>query len=100
MSLFIARSTAIAARALDGEMIIMSVSDSRLFTLNEIATEIWQAADGRTPLSDIVEHKICANFEVDQETAYADAESLCRDLASEGILLVSEQPIESAAPGQ
>ncbi len=96
MSMYIARASSVAARALDDETIIMSVRDSSLFTLNAVATEIWQAADGRTPLADIVRDRICKLFEVEQETALADAESLCRDLASHGILIVSDEPIETA----
>lgn len=96
MSMYIAKSRSIAARALDGEMVIMSTSDSMLFTLNEVATEIWLAADGRTPLSQIVQDKVCAKFEAEPEAAYADAEDLCRRLADHGILLISDQPIESA----
>ena len=53
-SKYIARSSAIAARKLGDEMIIMSALNSTLFTLNPVATVIWQAADGRTPLSEIV----------------------------------------------
>lgn len=93
--MYIARSRSIAARALDGEMVIMSTSDSMLFTLNEVATEIWLAADGRTPLSQIVQDKVCARFEVEPEAAYADAEDLCRRLAEHGILAISDRPIDS-----
>lgn len=96
MSMYIAQSRSIAARAIDGEMVIMSISDSRLFTLNEVATEIWLAADGRTPLSQIVQDKVCVKFETGPEAAYADAEDLCRRLAEHGILAISDQPIESA----
>lgn len=99
MSLYVARSSAVAARPLGDEMIIMSTRDSMLFTLNEVAREIWQAADGRTPLSDIVEKKICAKFDTEAAPAYADAETLCRDLASAGILLLSDQPFELARGG-
>ena len=95
MSVYVVRSSAIAARVLDSEMIIMS-TNSRLFTLNEVATEIWQAADGRTPLAQIVREKVCAKFEVEPEEAYADSERLCRGLAEHGILIVSDQPIEAA----
>ena len=41
---YIARSSAIAARMLAGEMMIMNSADSTFFTLNEVATVIWQAA--------------------------------------------------------
>ena len=92
---YIARSSAIAARRLGDEMIVMSALDSTLFTLNEVATAIWQAADGRTPLSDIVSGTVCREFDVEPEIAYRDAETLVDDLAGHGILLVSEEPIPS-----
>jgi hypothetical protein len=76
-------------------MMIMSAVDSTFFTLNEIATVIWQAADGRTPLSDIVARKICREFEVDPAEAGHDAEQFVNDLSLHGILVVSEQPIPS-----
>ena len=92
-SVYVARATEIAARALGGEMMIMSARDSTLFTLNEVATTIWQAADGRTPLSEIVESKVCTEFEIAPEQAFEDAESFVRELAGHGVLLVSDQPI-------
>jgi hypothetical protein len=79
-------------------MMIMSAVDSTFFTLNEVATMIWQAADGRTPLSDIVTGKICPEFEVDAEQAGRDAEQFVNDLSQHGILLVSEQPIAASPP--
>jgi len=93
---YIAPSRSIAARRLGDEMVIMSAVDSTLFTLNPVATALWQAADGRTPLSEIVAGTICREFEVEPELAYRDAEALVNDLAGHGILLVSEEPIASA----
>ena len=95
---YIARSSAIAARLIGGEMMIMSAVDSTFFTLNEVATLIWQAADGRTPLSDIVASKICPEFDVDPEQAGRDVEQFVDDLSQHGILIVSEQPITSSSP--
>jgi hypothetical protein len=77
-------------------MMIMSTADSTFFTLNEVATMIWQAADGRTRLSDIVARKICPEFEVDPDRAGRDAEQFVNDLSRHGILLVSEEPITSS----
>src|ERR1700719_2176251 len=92
---YIARSSAIAARLIGGEMMIMSAVDSTFFTLNEVATVIWQAADGRTPLSDIVGGKICPDFDVDPSQAARDAEQFVSELSQHGILTVSEHPIAS-----
>jgi hypothetical protein len=92
---YIARSSAIAARLLGGEMMVMSAADSTFFTLNEVATVIWQAADGHTPLSEIVTNKICTEFDVEQERAQRGAEHFVDELSQHGILLVSDQPLNS-----
>ena len=91
--LYVARSPRIAARKLGEEMLVMSGQGSTLFTLNPTATILWQAADGATPLEEIVERRICSEFEVKPEEAMRDAEALAEDLAKHGILLISEQPI-------
>jgi Coenzyme PQQ synthesis protein D (PqqD) len=96
---YIARSTAIAARMLGGEMMIMSAVDSTFFTLNEVATVIWQSADGRTPLSEIVERRICEEFEIEPDVARRDAEQFVSELSQHGILVVSPEPIQEAKPG-
>jgi len=90
---YVARSKKVAARMLGGEMMIMSAVDSTLFSLNETASAIWQAADGETPLHEIVERVTCAQFDVALEEALKDAEDFARELAAHGILLVSDQPI-------
>jgi hypothetical protein len=90
---YIARSSAIAARMLGGEMMVMSTTDSTFFTLNEVATAIWQAADGYTALSEIVANKICQEFDVDQERAQRGADHFVDELSRHGILQVSEHPL-------
>jgi len=93
--LYVARNTRVAARNLDGEMMIMSGKDSTLFTLNKTATIIWQSADGATPLDEIVGRRICPKYEVEPAAALQDAETLARQLAAHDILDVSESPILS-----
>ncbi len=94
--IYVARSPRIAARMLGEEMLVMSGHDSTLFTLNPTAAILWQAADGATPLDEIVERRICSEFEVKPEEAMRDAEALAEDLAKHGILLVSDQPIATS----
>jgi Coenzyme PQQ synthesis protein D (PqqD) len=83
-----------------GEMMIMSAADSTFFTLNEVATSIWQAADGCTPLAEIVSSKICSEFDVDPDQAGPDVEQFVSDLSQHGILLVSDQPIPLPPPAE
>lgn len=97
--LYVSRSKRVAARSLDGEMMIMSGRDSTLFTLNRTATIIWQAADGTTSLEEIVEQKICPEFEVEHSEALQDAETLAHELAHHGILEVSDEPISQTQSG-
>jgi len=92
-SRYVARSTAIAARALGDETMVMSATNSTLFTLNEAASVIWQAADGVTPLDQIVATKICTQYDIAPELALKDAETLVEDLAAHGILVVSDKPL-------
>ncbi|HYX69544.1 MAG TPA: PqqD family protein [Terriglobales bacterium] len=94
---YVARSRAIAARALGDEMMVMSAADSTLFTLNEVAMVIWEAADGVTPLDEIVRNQVCGQYQVAEAEALKDAEELIEGLAAHGLMLVSDQPL--AGPG-
>ncbi len=96
---YIARSARIAARQLGDEMMIMSAVDSKFFTLNPVAATVWLAADGQTPLGEIVTQRVCQEFEVSAEEALRDAETFVNDLSQHGILLVSDQPIATNAAG-
>lgn len=88
---YVTRSNAIASRVLGDETIIMSTADSTIFMLNPTGSVIWEAADGKTPLSRIVTEKVCAEFDVTVEQASADAKEFVEQLAQHGILLVSDR---------
>ncbi len=95
---YVARSTAIAARVLGDETMVMSATNSTLFTLDEIATVIWESADGATPLEEIVSKKICTQYDITPEIALKDAEGLVEELAEHGLVLLSDKPIVRSAP--
>jgi Coenzyme PQQ synthesis protein D (PqqD) len=95
--LYVARSREVAARKLGDEMMIMSGRDSTLFTLDEVATIIWESADGSRTLDEIVELRILPQFDVEHARAVQDAEELAKALAQRGILVVSREPILNAS---
>lgn len=97
-ALYVSRADHIAARMLGGEMMIMSAADSSLYVLNETASIIWQAADGMTPLSETVADKVCAEFDVAPDVALVDAVALVKDLASHGILVISDRSKKEKRP--
>jgi hypothetical protein len=90
---YAARSSKVAYRELDGKMVIMSALDSTLYSLDDVATAIWKALDGITPLGEIIERKLCADYDVAPEIAAPDVESFLEELAGRGILLLSDEPI-------
>ena len=92
---YIAKSPMTASRELGGETIIMSAVNSTLFTLNDVASLIWKSADGATLLQDIVENKVCAEFDVEPSVALIDAERLVSELAEHGLLLITDHPAKA-----
>ena len=89
---FVSRAERLAARRVAGEMVILSADDSSLYVLNELGTILWEAADGRTPLREIVGRHICAEFDVDIDTGLHDAVEFLDRLASHGIVELSSAP--------
>lgn len=96
-AVYVARAKEVAARMIGGEMMVLSARDSKLFSLNETAAAIWQAADGKTPLSEIVDHSLCEGYDVDRAVAARDAQELVDDLVVHGILKVSDTPMEETS---
>lgn len=92
------RTSKVAARRIGDEMLIMTAQESAVFSLNETAALLWEAADGRTPLAQIVEREICTRFETDPETALADARQTLQGLAELGIIEASLEPIAAENP--
>ena len=91
--MYLTQSPDIAARTLGEDTVIMSTLDSTIFMLNSVGTAIWNAADGATPLEQIVHERVCAEFNVDGEQAFADAREFVDELAQHGILRISDAPI-------
>jgi len=81
-------------------MMVMNSTDSTFFTLNEVATAIFQAADGRTPLRDIVRDRICEQFDVDIEQAQTDAEQFVAELSATGFFWFRVSPCRPIQPGR
>jgi hypothetical protein len=90
--MYLAQSSDIASRTLGEDTVIMSTLDSTVFMLNSVGTAIWNAADGATPLSRIIQERVCAEFDVTDDQAFADAKEFIDELSKHGILLISETP--------
>ena len=82
-----------AYRIIDGEAVVVNLKDSTFHTLNPVATLIWEKADGQLKAKQIIE-KICQEFEVDWDTAERDCLEFLGKLASKGMIVLSQNPME------
>ena len=90
---YLTQSADIAARTLGEDTVIMSTLDSTIFLLNSVGTAIWNAADGATPLSRIIEERVCSEYDVTGDQAFADAKEFIDKLVKHGILSISDAPV-------
>ena len=75
-----------AARVVDGLAFVITPDDNKLHTLNEQATLLWQLA--AHPLgAEAAAGALMMIYEVDAETALADAAAWLEDFASRDILV-------------
>jgi hypothetical protein len=91
--MYLTQSADIASRTIGDDTLIMSTLDSTIFMLNSVGTAIWNSADGATPLSRIVQEKVCSEFDVSNEQALADAGKFVDELVKHGILSLSDTPV-------
>jgi hypothetical protein len=91
--MYLTQSADIASRTIGDDTIIMSTQDSTVFMLNSVGTAIWNAADGATPLSRIIQERVCQEFDVSDEQALADAMEFVDKLVKHGILSISDAPV-------
>ena len=82
-----------AHRIIDGEAVVVNLTDSTFHTLNPVATFIWQQADGQTSVKEIAQ-KVCQEFEADRDTAEKDCLEFIRKLVDKDMLILSPHPLE------
>lgn len=77
----------IAARQYGEQAVVVALDAQQVLSLNEVATFLWNHADGRT-----VEELwtvLSETYEVDAEEAEADVRALLEELRSFGVLEIS-----------
>ena len=89
---YISRADALSWRIIDGEAVILS-GGKYLHILNRVATQIWESADGKTRLRDIVS-RICERFEVDWDTAQHDVMIFIPQLQTKELIIITQDKDE------
>jgi len=82
-----------AYRVINGEAVVVNLKESTFHTFNPVATFIWEQADGRIKVVQMIE-RICQEFEVDWDTAEKDCLEFLGELISKGLVVLSRNPLE------
>lgn len=81
----------IAAKVLDGEAIIINLSNGVYYSMDKVGGVLWEMiAEGRS-----VEEMVAAiigRYQVPPEQAHVDVERLAAELIQENLVFVSDQP--------
>ena len=80
------RNPQTAGRVIDGQAFIVTPDDNKLHTLNGAATQLWVLAASALTADDAAT-ALCAEYEIDPETAARDAVSCLEDMVARQILV-------------
>ena len=83
------RIEGIAWRLIEGEAVLVNVRRDEVIHLNPAASFLWTSLDGQASLADIA-RSMSEEYEVDAETALADAVAFAADLMEQGAAEVVE----------
>lgn len=83
------RSSRVAWREIDGEIVIISPEDSSVHELNETAGAFWRAADGKRDIAEIA-RSLAAAYEAPVDSVLADIEELVAELSAKRLLTVEK----------
>lgn len=78
----------VAAKVMDGEAILINLGTGTYYSIASTGGFIWSLIEKKLPLDEVV-RRVAANYDIDRAQAELDVFRLCRELHSEGLVLVS-----------
>lgn len=84
-------SPGIVGRVVEHEAVLVLPDKGQVKVLNELGARIWELANGKRPVREIVQH-ICDEYAVDVDVAQADTLEFLNDLEARGVIRLSDQP--------
>jgi hypothetical protein len=85
----------VAAKVLDGEAIIINLSNGTYYSMDKVGGLIWEMIERGQGLEATVA-AITVRYEVSPELAQADIQRLAGDLMRENLVIVSDKPASPA----
>ena len=79
----------IASRILDGEAIVLTPMNSKIYNLNETGSRIWAWLEDRPTVRELAA-RLQSEFKVDEKQAQADTIAFLEELVARGMITLSE----------
>jgi hypothetical protein len=79
----------VAAKVMDGEAIMINLSNGTYYSMDGVGGAIWEVIEGEHSLEEVV-GAIVSQYDVEREVALADVESLVKQLVEENLVALSE----------
>jgi hypothetical protein len=92
--MYLYQNSKTAYRVLEGEAVIVDPSSSMLYSLNPVATLIWEACNEGTTAEEII-NRVMEEYQVQRVVAERDCLEFARDFIDRGLLIVSGGPKEN-----
>ena len=77
---------------IDSEAVILDVNSGTYFGLNEVSKSVWQILQTPASQKQVIE-KILAEYEVTEEEATSDVESLLKEMLGVGLVEVANEEV-------
>lgn len=75
----------------DDQAVIVLADTGQVTVLNEVATRVWQLADGTHDIAEII-NRIIGEFEGDPEVIRQDVEVFIQNLLDIGAIMLADSP--------
>jgi hypothetical protein len=83
---FTANRDHVAARIIDGELIIIRLSDGTYYSMDNAGARVWELIEARHPIGDVV-RTISTWYGAAADRVESDVASLVRELLDEGLIM-------------
>ena len=94
---FTVNRTDVAAKVIDGELIIIRLSDGTYYSMEKVGTTVWEMIDGGTDLSTLV-REVASRYGAAVAEVEGDVAALLRQLIEECLVLPSDGALPAAPP--
>lgn len=88
---YIARNENTASRIIDGQAVIMTLTDNTLHTLNAVGSRIWELCTGQKTMEEIIQIIQEEYISARPDEIRSDCEIFFKDLYSKGMVVILDE---------